>query len=297
MPAAIVHFLHAERVLEWYEKQDNRIQMNRNAFLWGAQGPDFLYCHRFLPWQKGTSLCEYAEKLHCEKPSSIFSAMKEYWELTGSNTVVLSYIFGFLCHYSLDRTCHPFIQAGARILYEQEPGQTEEILHNRIESALDGIMLRYEKGALPVEFDLKQTLPKDEEVMSKIADLYAFVLHRLYGLQDSGALLQQATRDARMIFGLLNDRTTLKKVIAERLERRKGKQSISCHIRGISEGDSCDYANSLLQEWNWPDDNAESRRESFFELYEASVEESKGLLPQFLTAGNYAGMTGEIPFV
>lgn len=297
MPAAITHFLQAERVMEELKKQNDSILLNRDAFLWGAQGPDFLYCHRYLPWQRGNSLKEYAEKLHREKPSEIFTAMYDYYNTTQHDRIVLSYIYGFVCHYCLDRIGHPFVHCGAQLLLQQQPEQSEEILHNQIESSLDVIMLRYEKSELPIDFNLKWTVPKNEVVQVKIADLYAFVLERLYHLQDAGAVLLQATDDCRLLFGLLNDRTTLKKSLIERMESKNGKHDISCHIRGVSEGDEYDYANTLLADWHWPPTDSRQRNESFFDLYERSVTESVELIQNYLITENFSELTNELPFV
>ena len=297
MPAAVTHFLQAEKVLEKLKQQNDRLLLNRDAFLWGAQGPDFLYCHRYLPWQRGTSLKEYGGKLHHEKPSALFDAMRDYYNLSENDRIVLSYIYGFVCHYCLDRAGHPFINCGAQLLLQQYPKQTEEILHNQIESSLDVIMLRYEKSELPLDFNLKWTVPKNQVVQLKIADLYAFVLNRLYHLEDAGAALLQATNDCRLIFGYLNDRTTMKKLMIERLEVHSGKHSISCRIRGISEGDEYDYANTLLSDWHWPLSSTVQRNESFFELYESSVSESMELIQKYLTTENFIELTKEYPFV
>lgn len=297
MPAAITHFLQAEKVMEELKKTDDRLLLNRDAFLWGAQGPDFLYCHRYLPWQRGESLKSFAEKMHHVKPSKIFAAMRDYYRTTGQDRIVLSYIYGFICHYSLDRIGHPFINCGALLLLQQQPGQDEEILHNEIESSLDVIMLRYEKADLPIDFSLKWTVPKNQVVQIKIAELYSFVLNRLYGLTDADAVLLQATNDCRMIFGLLNDRTTLKKSVIQRMERRSGKHSISCHIRGVSEGDEYDFANMLLAEWRWPPVDGAPSNESFFDLYERSIPESVKLIQNYLTAEDFSEQTYEIPFV
>ncbi len=297
MPAAITHFLQAERVMEKLNKQKDSISLNRVAFLWGAQGPDFLYCHRYLPWQHGNSLKEYAEKLHHEKPSKILTAMRDFYNTTQHDSIVLSYIFGFICHYGLDRVGHPFIHCSTQLLLQQQPNQNEEILHNQIESSLDVIMLRYEKAELPTDFNLKWTVPKNQPVQLKITDLYAYVLNRLYELKDSNAGLLQATNDCRLLFGLLNDRTTLKKTLIERFEAPKGKNSISCHMRGVSEGDEYDYANTLLADWNWPLADSLKRNESFFDLYENSITESIELIQNYLTAENLSELTNEIPFV
>jgi len=271
--------------------------LNQDAFLWGAQGPDFLYCHRYLPWQRGDSLKEYATQLHIEKPSKTLGAMRDFYNEQSHGELVLSYIYGFLCHYCLDRVGHPFVNYGTQVLLEQQPDQNEEILHNEIESALDVILLRYEKGALPVDFNLKWTIPKNAEVQSEIADLYADVLHQLFGLSNGRAALLQSTEDCRLIFGLLNDRTTIKKSIIERFEKRNGKHSISCHIRGISEGDEYDYANILNADWQWPMNSERSRNESFLTLYEYSVTESLELIKSFLKSEDLSKLTNDITFV
>ena len=296
MPAAITHFLQAERVMEKLKNQNNGLLLCRDAFLWGAQGPDYLYCHRYLPWQHGKSLREYAEKLHREKPSKIFAAMRDYYNTTNQDSMILSYLYGFICHYCLDRTGHPFINYGTKVMLEQEPQQDEEILHNQIESSLDVIMLRYEKAKLPIEFSLKWTVPKNRVIQQKIADLYGYVLKQLFGLEEESALLLQATDDCRKIFGLLNDRTTIKKPLMERFEARKGRHSISCHIRGMSEGDTYDYANILLADWHWPMDSNAQRNENFIDLYEYSVTESIEQIDHFLSTDDFSKQTNEIAF-
>jgi hypothetical protein len=300
MPAAITHFLQAEKVMEELKNQNHDFSkqsdaLHRNAFLWGAQGPDFLYCHRYLPWQRGKSLMEYAEKLHNEQPSRLFNEMRDYYNASGKDDMVLSYLYGFVCHYCLDRVGHPFINYVTKALLEQNPEKNEAILHNQIESSLDVIMLRYEKADLPSEFNLKWAVPKDESVQTKIADLYAFVLNRLYNLEDAGIALLQATNDCHKLFGLLNDRTTMKKPLIERFESHKGL--ISCHIRAMSEGDEYDYANILHADWHWPMDSSTLRNEDFFELYGRSVTESLGLIRSFLYRENFNKETNEIPFV
>ncbi len=297
MPAAITHFFQAQKVLEQLKKQSEFASLNQDAFLWGAQGPDFLYCHRYLPWQRGDSLIEYATKLHIERPSKTLGAMRDFYNERSHSELVLSYIYGFLCHYCLDRVGHPFVNYGTQVLLEQQPNQNEEILHNEIESALDVILLRYEKGALPVDFNLKWTVPKNAEVQSEIADLYADVLHQLFGLSNGRAALLQSTEDCRLLFGLLNDRTTIKKSIIERFEKRNGKHSISCHIRGISEGDEYDYANILNADWQWPMDSERSSNESFLTLYEYSVTESLELIKSFLKSEDISKLTDDITFV
>jgi hypothetical protein len=297
LPAAITHYFHSQRVLEQLKNEDGFSFIHPDAFSWGAQGPDFLYCHRYFPWQRGDILREYARKLHSETPSRTLCAMRNFYNEQNQNPLILSYIYGFLCHYSLDRTAHPFVNYGTGILVEQYPEQDEDSTHNEIESVLDGILLRYEKGMLPVDFDLKRTVPKNTEVQSQIAVLYADILSRLFGHSNGYDALLQATKDCRFIFGLLNDRTSLKKLIIQRLEGRNGKHSVSCYFRAISEGDKYDYANILHADWQWPLNSGKRRNEGFLELYEQAIDESMNLIKGFLKSKDISELTNDISFI
>lgn len=279
MPAGIVHALHGERLWKRLEKE-HRVQKEhlvKDAFEWGKQGPDFLFCHRFFPWQKGENLRELGGRLHSEPPEKTLRALAHCWEQE-NDPAVHSYILGFLCHYSLDRTCHPYIEDLSRTLLEKEPGQTEDIFHNEIESALDGIVLRWERGKLPPEFPLGTCFPKNEEVQAAIARVYGQVFQELFGLQGKEGEILQAEKDARFTFRMLTDRTGLKKQAVDRLERGKPR-TISCHLRGIVENGEVDYANTFRQPWT--DRQGNVRTEDFFQLFEEGEEDAYQLISAF----------------
>lgn len=293
MPAAMTHYYHAKRVLKEVKPKQ---EVPEDAFLWGAQGPDFLFCHRGLPWQKGNSLLEYGNKLHQEPPARIFTCLQKYQKVQ-NDAVVTAYCMGLLCHYAADRLCYPFIHCQAERLSKIEPEQDAEIAHHQVESALDSIILRYEAASLPMEFNLKTTLPKNPTVQQKVAELYAFLLEQLYGVSGKESLLLRATDDARGVFGWLNDRTSLKKSLVERWEKRHGgKSTYSCHMRPVSEGDTFDYANVLLQDWRWPRQSEAIRKESFFDLYEHAVLDAQKLMNGFLAGADPVVITENIPF-
>lgn len=292
MPAAITHYYHAQRVLELYKRDG----IDRDAFLWGAQGPDFLFYHRALPWQKGKSLSGIGERLHQESPVRTLNSLREYQNSRHSN-ILQSYIEGFLCHYAADRTCHPFVQAQAQKWLELEPEQDGCIAHHEVESALDVILLRYEAAALPIEFNLKKTIPKNEAVQKEIAELYTFLLDELFHLPDARTMVEQAIRDAHVVTGWLNDRTSLKKLLVERWEKKHGgKHTVSCHMRSVAEGDIFDYANTLLGEWRWPPESGEAKHESFFDVYERSVLDAQALMKGFFSGSGLMDLTENLPF-
>ncbi|MEG1426546.1 MAG: zinc dependent phospholipase C family protein [Oscillospiraceae bacterium] len=153
MPAAITHHIHGESVLNYLKQEKNLQNVNETAYYWGCQGPDFLFAHRFFSWMKGTKISQFGGELHHADPNKTLRAMIQYVS-TRQESVYASYLLGFFCHYSLDSTAHPYINFLAKELLADEPVQTESIMHCEIESALDTIVLRTEKGQLPSDLNL-----------------------------------------------------------------------------------------------------------------------------------------------
>ena len=264
-----------------------------NAFLWGAQGPDFLYYHRiFQPWSK--NIREIGSRLHHEKPSRLLSAMRDVQHSEGNETTEF-YLLGFLCHYSLDRTAHPFVYWDVKSLRKMYPGRGDSFLHTQTESVLDGILLRSITGKPATDFDLKQTVPNQPDAMDAIARFYSAVLERLYGMHGLQEALRQSMQDCRKVCGLLNDRWMVKKPLAEALEKVTHHYLYSSAIRGVSEQDEFDYANVLHSEWRWPENQSISRNDSFFDLYETAVNESVYFMKKFKDA-DLSDFTQDIPF-
>lgn len=294
MPAVITHYLHAERVLDRLEDEKPKKKYDRDAFLWGAQGPDVFFCHRIFPWQRGGSLQKYGGRLHKEAPSKILEAMRAYLKSTSQKKLVSSYISGFLCHYSLDRTSHPFVRFESEELYRLHPEQSVQIFHHEVESALDVIMMRREKSELASEFDLKNGFPKNSGVQDAIAGLYVYLLEELYGKKYSKEQLIQVTGDARKGFGLLNDKTGLKKQLLERIERHGKRGNIlSCHFRGLLEDGEYDYANIDLNIWF---DGDEERSEDYFAVFDRAVEDAVRLVTGFHRGDTLSVLTEDRPF-
>ena len=285
MPACLTHYCFAQRVREDLEE---KASLDPCAYAWGAQGPDFFFCHRFLPMWKGPSLREYGDRLHRETPSKVLGALREFLK-EHPDPVYRSYIEGFVCHYSLDCTAHPYINWLAKKLASQRSWETPSTMHGEVESALDAIVLRSETGKLPSEVSLGKMFPKNEAVQRKIAHLYHQVFLSLYGEDVSEAGLFQATNDTHYVFSLVTDRTGLKKRLFELLERKK-PSSIGSHIVPLTENDGIDYANLQNQPWG-----SEGSSQSFFELYGEAVGVAGKILADFME-GDLTALTGEKPF-
>lgn len=288
MPACITHYLFAQKVLEALPNWEN---IDRCAYDWGAQGPDFLFCHRYFSLSKEKSLKEYGNALHQAPPSVTLEAMRTFLK-QHKEPVYRSYVWGFLCHYALDSTAHPYVNALAAELAEQRPAENTSTMHGEIESALDAIVLRSETGKLPSDFPLKRTFPKNEGVQRRIAKLYRDVLFAVFGKNVSEEELLRATYDANFVFSCVTDRTGLKKRLFEVLEKGR-PHYIASHIVPLVEREDIDYAN--VRNMPWKDNGEMERSVSFFELYSQAQNLAQKLIGGFME-GNLSELTQDKPF-
>ena len=286
MPACLTHYYFARTVAQ---SLGAALPQDAPEYIWGAQGPDFLFCHRFFPWMKGRSLKEYGSRLHSEvKPSVTFSAMREFLS-RHRDPGYRAYVTGFVCHYALDSTAHPYVNALATELAAQRPWETVSTMHGEVEASLDAIILRRETGMLPSQVNVKQMFPKNESAQRRIAKLYQAVLLSACGEDVPEGELLRATNDAHFVFSLLNDRTGLKRQLFQRVE--KGKPSlVTSHIVPITEEDGVDFANIQHSSWGDP-----PSKQSFFDLFDQAIELAKQLITRFDTC-DFAALTGERPF-
>ncbi len=289
MPACITHNQFAQDVLT----QLSSPAADLCAFFWGAQGPDFLFCHRYIQVsaRKGQrSLQEYGSALHKTPPSQTLSAMRNSLA-HHSNPTYRSYILGFICHYALDSTAHPYINARAVQLAAQRPNENTSTMHGEIESALDAIVLRWKTGALPSQVRLKDLFPKNEGVQRQIACLYRELLFAVYRQDVPEQSLYQATNDAHFLFACSTDRTGLKRSFFNRLEQGR-PHYVTSHLVPITEDPEMDYANTQHEKWRWKD---LASCQDFFQLYEHALALALELGNHFDTV-DFKGATGDRPF-
>lgn len=289
MPACLTHNLFAKDVLE----KLNEPGLDSCAYAWGAQGPDFLFCHRRFKTMRGKplkTLQEYGSALHKTSPSRALGAMREFVG-SHSDPIYRSYVLGFMCHYALDSTAHPYVNARAKELALARGNETEGTMHGEIEASLDAIILRWQTGMLPSQVPLKTMFPKNEGVQRKIACLYKEVLFQVYGAQVSEEDLYQSTKDAHFVFACCTDRTGLKRRAFHILEQGR-PHYVTSHLVPITEDPDIDFANMQHIPWTW---QGETRDRDFFQLYGEALDLAVRLGGGLDTV-DFAEATGERPF-
>ena len=137
MPALYAHLRFGEEVSKTLpEPYGNLIERYPEAFALGTQGPDILFYHHPM---KSNEIRKKGTFFHTLSGKEFFLPLAEKLvqganggDVLTENGAFAAYLCGFLCHFTLDVLCHPYIDGHS----------SEAVSHGKIESEFDKHVLR-----------------------------------------------------------------------------------------------------------------------------------------------------------
>ncbi|MCD8124646.1 MAG: zinc dependent phospholipase C family protein [Lachnospiraceae bacterium] len=108
------------------------VQEHRQLYEIGLHGPDIFFYYRPL---KGNPVSRRGFSMHDEPAGDFFFPAREVCESAPDPEAARTYLFGFLCHYELDRACHGYIEKKLTV---------SERTHTEIENEFDRYLLQRE---------------------------------------------------------------------------------------------------------------------------------------------------------
>ena len=285
MPAFATHYLFLEEIREELEKETDFSLDYKTAGV-GTQGPDIFIFHRL--WPPVTiykSLFGTASKIHRGKPAELFEAFADYLKTSKNRDIALSYIYGFILHYALDRNCHPFVYAYQDMITSENKHIHSLAAHNQVEHAVDTYLLYNRKGIYPPSlFNPEETFTTDETALSEIAELMHCVVERCYGKDVERKEIIKAVTDTASLQATLSDKNGNATKIAHMIERPLGPLTgyfkLSASIKPKDLDLAQKYANERHKEWTSPYSHITST-ESFEDLFEKSKSDALELIKGF----------------
>lgn len=138
MPAIYTHVRFGEEVVKGLPKPLSSLaQKHKECFYLGTQGPDLLFFHKPLKSKAKNPARKKGWDLHAVAPEAFFLngakvllADKKNYDKDGNfcpQSAEAAYLLGFLCHFTLDFTAHPYIDGNS----------VNGLSHGKIESELD----------------------------------------------------------------------------------------------------------------------------------------------------------------
>lgn len=160
MPALYAHDRFGEKVSEKSDGElKNIIFKYYNQYEVGLQGPDILFFYR--PYH-GNDVAKYGSHLHAVSALPFFEHAAKVVNHYGRDSAQYAYLLGFICHYTLDSECHPYVS---------EMMEKEHVSHLAIESEFEKYLLKKDKQH-PLAYRLDRLITADRETALAIAPFY-----------------------------------------------------------------------------------------------------------------------------
>lgn len=275
MPAFATHEIFGEEVLK--EIPERRVRQavlrHRNVFHIGCQGPDLFFYNPFFHRFAGQSL---GSRMHEEGAGRFFASFLESLlkqRDRESTEIGISYLLGFLSHYVLDTSLHPYIYGS--IDYrpgEAGAGKRTIGLHHRMEAALDREMLMTRRHKMPASYHPAEKTVCSLSEKKCLADLLCQAVPRSFPVRLRRGQVEASfwfmDRFMQIVYGR---RPWVRKRLRRLEEGLLGRAFLSNLMVDDKVQAGWDVANRRRGLWTSPWEPERERRESVWQLYDAGA--------------------------
>lgn len=280
MPDLTTHYLFGKEVLNRLRPEiANTIRKHPNMFHLGAQGPDLFFFRKAITGK--SPLPSYGNRLHETKIRETFEFFQSYPEkLRGIEQAILtSYFYGYLCHYFLDKTVHPYVYAVEQEIQSQHPEQSAHEIHAKIESEFDSVLYPHFEKEFVTAFPVKRYFTLTPAETQFLSICYSTLLKQVYHVSVTPREIEKAVQEMTALSRLLYDRTGIlyrtSKICAGLIPKFR---PFFAHMKTTSV--SRDILNLEHRRWQNPNPPEESSYASVLDLFRLAEEEAVPALEQ-----------------
>lgn len=300
MPAFSTHYIFAKEMMPWL-KENSDFKIDDSAVFFGTQGPDILFFHRLFPWMIGKSLRGVGSILHRVQPSKLFDSMRDYIAVSGDKEIALSYAYGFMLHYALDRSCHPYVYSLQEKICRKNKRVNPFTAHNIIEFSMDAYLLNKRLNISNIaKFKTADAITITPALSDEIGKLLSYVICDITDKKVTQKQAATALYDTKYIQKISSDPTGVKRVIVSIFDAVTAPIShnlkFSAMMRPKDLEKAKKYGNIDRQIWKSPYSN-ETSDNSFEDLFELAMLDAKRMITDFQLGKDTREITNNISFL
>lgn len=271
MPNIITHKIFAEEVLKKIKKKDIEVIIRKYPQIYyiGSNGPDFLFFSHMKPWEsfKDHTLNTIGSQLHAAHVNEFYkiaSRCVSEQENQEIREMMMSYLFGHLTHWALDKMTHPYI------FYKTGDCKGESAgLHHRFESMMDTMMLSKFKGISIKNYRSSKICEFDDDILRAISRIYIPVAKEIFNKDIKVNQIRESLQSWHDVQDLLYDPNNIKYTVLKAMERIiKKPWLISGNVVKAKIDSQYDVLNEEKKLWVHPCNDTIQSHASFMELFD-----------------------------
>lgn len=274
MPSSMTHSYFAVDV---YNKLDDKsklkIEGNINNYKTYSLGTDPYMFYNLFIGKKNKEVSNIQKLNHTTKTKDYFINIINYIINNNleENKDIISYLYGSICHYFLDKSLHPFIIYKTGIFNKNDKTTYKyNGLHEEMEYYIDIYMIYNREKVIPKNYKFYKDIFYINKLDIELSKMIDNVMKETYDINNASLIYIKSLKNMCTFNKLFNyDKTGLKKKIYKFIDYIQPnkfikKQELSLNVEYDKK---IHYLNLDKKEWNHPCDINESYNYSFIELY------------------------------
>jgi len=283
MPSTITHGYFA---LDVYKKINNKKYIDIENLKTFAQGPDILFFYHSLNYKKSKNIRDFGRYMQKNKTQDFFYNLIEYIKNNKleKNKQVISFLYGFIMHYSLDLEVHPYVFYKTGI-YDNKKIETYKYksLHHDIEKFLDSYIVNKKEGINPKKFKLHKMFFNTKKYDRSLKDTIDYTFEKTYNKHNMSKYYYLSTKIMKLSYYLIRyDPYSIKRYIYKTIYKLMPFLSLNLELLSYAEDykNKMHYLNLEKKTWNHPCTKEEIYNYSFDELYEIALNKALNLIEE-----------------
>lgn len=279
MPSSITHAYFG---IDVFNKLPSKHQqkMDLNYLKMFSQGSDPFMFYNFFIGKKAQEISNIQEIIHTKKTNLFFKNNIKYIinnNLT-NNKEIITYLYGYICHYYLDLYTHPYIYYKSG-LFDKKDSSTYKYntIHQKYEYLIDLYFISQREPIPYYKFKPHKFLFPIKTISPTLKNLINNTLYETYKYQDLAKYYQKSLNHMYLFYKHINYDPYSYKLLAYSLIDKITKKN-TVKLKELSFHNTLDNINPILnlnnQKWYLPWDKTKTSTASFIDLYKRACDDT-----------------------
>ena len=282
MPATITHAYFVKDVIDILPDSIKSKLNIRRSMMFG-QSTDSLMFYNLFSILPGKKIRDFQSYFHNNKTQEFFINLLRYVKDNNINDIdTYSFIVGFICHYVLDSTIHPYIIYKTGI-FDKNNKYTYKYnnMHTFMESFIDNDMVKRRENINPYKFDIGKFCFDTKVFSNDLNNAIDFSFFNTYKISDMNKIYYKSIKQMKYSLKLFRrDPYGIKKFMYKLVDtfttnRTYRFEAISYHY---PLEDRHNFLNLDHRLWRNPTTYSMTSTESFPELYLRAIKKAKVII-------------------
>lgn len=284
MPATFTHALFADDIYDELPIGLKKLLIDDKASLrMFAQSTDPFIFYK-LGNKKGKKIREFQSHFHKNKSQEFFLNLINYIKYNNyyQNKEIMAFLYGFISHYVLDSTVHPYVHYKCGYVKKDDPSTYKyKNQHEYMENFLDNYLIKQRKNIDPYKYKFYDYCFMLKPFSKELVEVIDYAFKETFNFNNFSTYYYKALKDMYFYLKYFRyDRYGIKMFIYKSVDRFTKPnmfrlEAISYH-RPLK--DVNNYLNLNHQEWCHPCLKREKHKESFIELYAMALKEAMRII-------------------